>query len=215
MDHALRYICTVYSRSSMLVSTLDQFLSHLMHFVSVQNMGTMGGDPHFSIILPDNNMLCYTVQGKRGSIFNLISNKNFQMNALFVPNSGGRNATWIGSLGIVMENNNYYSRLKLEASSKQIHMGDGIVIPAESISELHFNSGELCISIANTRQRTGKLGVRVSLEDVGLFFTIKFTQKHLEMFWHSTGKCDHSHGLIGEWNFNTLYRLISRTSDQL
>ena len=170
---------------------IDSTSCHLTHLVSDPNEGTMGGDPHFSIMLPDNNMLCYTVQGKRGSVFNLISNKNFHMNALFVPNPGERNVTWIGSLGIVMWNNySNATKLKFEASSKQIHMGDGITIPAKSVSDLHFNSGELCMSIVNTRKHTRKSTVRVNLEDVGLFFTIKFTLKHLEMFWHSTGKCD-------------------------
>jgi len=61
---------------------------HFIHFISDPYVSTMGGDPHFSIMLPDNNMLCYTVQGKRGSVFNLISNKNFHMNALFVLERG-------------------------------------------------------------------------------------------------------------------------------
>jgi len=61
---------------------------HLTQLASDPNEGTMGGDPHSSIMLPDNNMLCYTVQGKRGSVFNLISNKNFHMNALFVLERG-------------------------------------------------------------------------------------------------------------------------------
>jgi len=142
----------------------------------------------------------YTVQGKRGSVFNLISNNNFHMSALFVPNPGERTTTWIGSIGIVMWNNySNATKLKFEASRKQIHLGDGITIPAKSVSDLHFNSGELCMSIVHTRTHTHKSIVRVCLEDVGLFFTIKFTLKHLEMFWHSIGKCDdNSHGLIGE-----------------
>ena len=130
---------------------IDSTSCHLTHLASDPTEGTMGGDPHFSIMLPDNNLLCYTVQGKRGSVFNLISNKNFHMNAQFVPNPGERNVTWIGSLGIVMWNNySNATELKFEASSKQILMGDGITIPAKSVSDLHFNSGELCMSIVNT-----------------------------------------------------------------
>ena len=34
-----------------------------------------GGDPHFSIKLPSQKQLCYSIQGEQGYIFNLISNK--------------------------------------------------------------------------------------------------------------------------------------------
>jgi len=56
----------------------------------------MGGDPHFSIVPPDNHMLCYTVQGEPGLIFNLTSNVKLYMNALF--GSEERNGTFIGAL---------------------------------------------------------------------------------------------------------------------
>ena len=41
--------------------------------------------------------------------------------------------------------------------------------------------------------------VYVDLQDVGLSFTIKFMNEHLDLFWHSTGQViTDSHGIIGE-----------------
>ena len=162
----------------------------------------MGGDPHFSIVLPDSHMLCYTVQGEHGSVFNLISDKNVHMNALFVPNAGKRNATWIGALAIVIGNSSQLSnvtKITIDATSKSICVGDGITLAAKDVQKLHFKHGELLSSISKQGGNRGNPKVNVILEDVGLQFTVRFTQKHLEMFWKSMGTlCEDSHGLIGK-----------------
>ena len=80
-------------------------------------------------MLPDNQMLCYAVQGECGSVYNLISNKNFHVNALFVPNSGKRNATWNGALGVVIGSRLQLSnatKIMINATSKSICVGEGI-----------------------------------------------------------------------------------------
>ena len=64
----------------------------------------MGEDPHFSIVLQSGKLLCYTVQGKSGFVFNLISNKMLHMNAMFVPDSRREEVSWLGSMGIVVQN---------------------------------------------------------------------------------------------------------------
>ena len=46
-----------------------------------------GGDPHFSVLLRDGSLLCYSVQGESNSAFNLISSTDFLVNAKFVPDS--------------------------------------------------------------------------------------------------------------------------------
>ena len=161
----------------------------------------MGGDPHFSIVLPDDEMLCYTVQGQPGSVFNLISNDMFHMNALFVPNSGQRNATWIGSLGFVIGNDQQLSnstKLIIDATTKSISVGDEMNLDAKDLRKLHLKNGEVLTSMSNTKKHKGSPRVSVILEDVGLQFTVRFTQKHLEMFWQSMGSLRDSHGLIGE-----------------
>ena len=161
-----------------------------------------GGDPHFSVLLPDNHILCYTVQGERGSVFNLISHKNLHMNALFVPNSGKRNATWIGALGVVIGNSQQSSnvtKITINATSKNICVGDGITLAAKNVQELHVKHGELLSSISNSQKHSGNPRVKVILEDVGLQFIVRFTQKHLEVFWQRMGILSKdSHGLIGK-----------------
>ena len=153
-------------------------------------------------MLPDNQTLCFTVQGERGSVFNLISNKYFHMNALFVPNSGERNATWIGALGIVigtsLQSPNA-TRITINATSKNIFVGDGITLAAKNVQELHLKHGELWSSISNTQKHSGSPRVKVILEDMGLEFIVRFTRKHLEVFWQSIGILNEdSHGLIGK-----------------
>jgi len=57
----------------------------------------VGDDPHFSILLLSGEHLYYTVQGELGFVFNLITNKKIQMNAMFVPDSHREEVTWLGS----------------------------------------------------------------------------------------------------------------------
>ena len=162
----------------------------------------MGGDPHFSIKLPDSQMLCYSVQGERGSVFNLISSKNIHINALFVPNSGKRIATWIGTLGVVVGNSlqsSNVTKITINATSKNIWLGDGFELAAKNVLELHIKQGELLSSKPNTQKHSGIPRVKVVLEDVGLEFIVRFAQKHLEVFWQSMGIVSKdSHGLIGK-----------------
>ena len=163
----------------------------------------MGGDPHFSIVLPDNNMLCYTVQGKPGFVFNLISNTKMYMNALFTLGSDERNGTFIGALGIVLRNSSVNNtRLIFNGTSKEIlFFGDGsLTLDAKTVQGLYIHNNEL--SISRSPHRRGTPSVRVSLGDMGLDFSVRFTRKHLEIFWESIGELDDaSHGLIGEHKY--------------
>lgn len=165
---------------------------------------TVGGDPHFSIVLPNNELFCYTIQGEIGSVYNLISNKNFHINALFVHNSGkrSRNATWIGALGVVIFNNQSSdTKLTFDGSVGLIDIAaaDGIPLAAKSIQGIDFHDGELSLSPVHGQKQKGNPSVTVSADDIGLRFTVRFTRKHLEIFWQSVGQhSDDSHGLIGE-----------------
>jgi len=159
----------------------------------------MGGDPHFSIVLPDNHMLCYTVQGEPGLIFNLISNAKFYMNALFTYSSEERNGTFIGALGIVpWGSSSNVTKLVFNGTSKEILVFDDVfTLDAKTVQGLYLHSNEM--SISRSPKHSSNPSVRVSLGDMGLDFTARFTQKHLEIFWESIGEVDDdSHGLIGK-----------------
>lgn len=173
-----------------------------------------GDDPHFSIALPGGNLLCYTVQGEHGFSFNLISNEKIIMNSKFVPDARRSEVTWLGSMGIIVHDSKYQgsnaTKLRFEATEKNIYIGDKIVLQAKNIERLTFANGKLTISEAPPIVGFHYPSVLVDLQDVEISFTIKFTNQHLDMYWHSTGKkVTDSHGLIGELN---LYKNI-RSSD--
>ena len=168
----------------------------------------IGDDPHFSIVLPDGTSLCYTVQGEQGFVFSLISNKMLHMNAMFVPDSRREEVTWLGSIGIVVHNNIYKTSnatyLRFDAKGKKIYIGDKVALEAKNIEKLSFNNGKLTISEAPPVEGFKYPSVEIDLQNVGLHFTIKFMNEHLDLFWHGTGhETKNSHGLIGElgWQF--------------
>ena len=163
----------------------------------------VGDDPHFSIALPSGKLLCYTVQGEHGFTFNLISNKKIHMNAMFVPDSRREEVTWLGSMGIIIHSSSYKksngTALRFESKVNTIHIGDKITLKARNIEKLTFSNGKLTISEAPPVEGFKYPAVYVDLQDVGLSFTIKFMNEHLDLFWHSTGQViGDSHGIIGE-----------------
>jgi len=94
---------------------------------------SVGDDPHFSIALPSGKLLCYTVQGEHGFVFNLISNKLFHMNAMFVPDSRREEVTWLGSMCSVVQNSQYKQSnatyLRFETKGKEF-IRDKVVLEA-------------------------------------------------------------------------------------
>lgn len=156
-------------------------------------------------MLPGGQTLCYTVQGEHGFTFNLISNRKVTINALFSPDSRREEVTWLGSMGIIVRNAGYgkensnSTALRFESSSKKIYIGDKVILKARNIEKLTFKAGKLVISEATPTEGFKYPSVYVDLRDVGLSFTIKFMNEHLDLFWHSTGyRLADSHGIIGE-----------------
>ena len=66
------------------------------------------GDPHFIIATTFiEKVLFYSIQGYPGLVFNLIYNKHFVINALFIDIVGDTTeATWIGKLAVIPQTNN-------------------------------------------------------------------------------------------------------------
>ena len=165
----------------------------------------MGEDPHFSIVLQSGKLLCYTVQGEHDFAFNLISNKMLHMNAMFVADSRREEVTWLGSMGIIVQNSQYKTSnatyLRFETKGKRIYIGDKVTLEAKNIEKLNFNKGKLTISEATPFEGFRYPSVLVDFQDVGLNFTVKFMNEHLDLFWHSTSagrNTKDSHGIIGE-----------------
>lgn len=149
-------------------------------------------------------MLCYTVQGEHGFAFNLINNKQLIMNAKFMPDARREEVTWLGSMGIIIRNSNYAgsndTKLRFEAGEKTLYINDKVALNAKNIDKLTFSDGKMKISEATPSKGFHYPSVLIDLKDVEVSFTIKYTNQHLDMFWHSTGKkVTNSHGIIGEW----------------
>ena len=164
----------------------------------------MGGDPHFSIALHDGRMLCYSVQGRSDSIFNLISCDHFLINAQFVPDSKRKGVTWMGVVGVVLKRALKYKGSRVthflfDAQSHTVHIGSKISLAANTIKELTSDNGTLSVVGRHSSvSPSSHPAMRIHLEEEGLDFTVKFEGQHLDMFWHKAVKCRNSHGLIGK-----------------
>lgn len=162
----------------------------------------MGDDPHFSVVLPSDKLLCFSVQGNHTSSYNLISNRVVHMNAIFVPDSRREEVTWIGTLGIVIlnpsERRQNKTRLMFDVKAKKIVINDKVKLTAKNIGKITLLNGKFSISEVHQFKGFHYPEVFVNLVDVNLRFSVVFKTEHLDMFWHSTGQqIEDSHGLIG------------------
>ena len=162
----------------------------------------MGGDPHFSIVLNDGKMLCYSVQGRNDSVFNLISCTTFEMNANFVPDSMRPDVTWMGAIGVVLNKALHFKHsrvtgFKFDSKERAVHIGKK-TLPAIAIKEISSQNGSISIIRRNDKvSATLHPAVKLHLKDVGLHFTIKYENDHLDMIWHNPISGSNCHGLIG------------------
>ena len=174
----------------------------------------MGGDPHYSVLLPTGQLLCFSVQGEKGFSFNLISNELMHMNALFVQDSVRDEVTWIGSLGIVVRNTPYkksnVTKLRFMVEEKKIYIGEEVALQVQKIEKLTFSNGKLMINDSSRRKGEKSPEVYVDLQDVGLSFKVRFTKsKHLDLSWERVEKQPaDSHGIIGEGYLKIMYSTV-------
>ena len=160
----------------------------------------MNGDPHFEVLVPSGQRLCFSVQGEHGFTFNIISNKIMHMNARFVPDGHRDEITWIGSLGLVVRSklSNTTSKIRFEASEKMIYIDNKVTLKANKIEGLTFFKGKLSISEAPRVNKKRYPEVVVDLQDVGLTFTVMFIREHLDVKWMRIRQQPReSHGIVG------------------
>ena len=168
----------------------------------------MGGDPHYSILLPTGQLLCYSVHGEHDFVFNLISNKVLQMNALFVADARRKEVTWIGELGVVMKHRPRKrmntTTLRFCAEKNMVCVGDKVKLQASGVERITFSQGKLSISKRSAGGDVSKPAVLVEFPDIGLSFTVTFVRgKHLDMTWNKVARnMADSHGMIGAYITN-------------
>ena len=160
----------------------------------------IGSDPHFGIRLPEGSLLCYTFQGEHNSTFNIISNSQLEMNALFVPDSRRVNNTWIGSIGItVYHNGKKMTTLQFIAADKMIVVESRIELDAYTVGKITFNQGRF--TVVYTSHRTSSFPrVTIEFQDSDLKFTVAFVRdEHINLEWHSVGvPYMDSRGVVGK-----------------
>ena len=154
----------------------------------------MGGDPHFTVRLSSGHLLCYSVQGEPGSIFNLISSKDLEINALFIPQKK-QTKTWLGVIGVVVNGR----KLVFNVTSGTIQMDDSMKMEANLVEKIKLTSGKFYLTMMTGRARARH--VEVDLAEFDVRFLIVFVgRQHLDLVWFSGGIEDKGsfHGLIGE-----------------
>ncbi len=192
------------------LGTSSRLILALLHFplhptVLEQPTITVSGDPHFSVLLPTGQLLCYSVHGEKDFSFNLITNDFMVMNARFIPDPTREEVTWIGSLGVVVRAATYgdsnVTKIRFEAGERKVYVGDKATLVADRVERLSIGDGRLVISESSGRKgaRRKQHKVFVDLTDYGLSFSVQFVKFHLGLMWRRVYQQPrNSHGLIGE-----------------
>ncbi len=171
----------------------------------------VNGDPHYSVLLPTGQLLCYSVHGEKDFSFNLITNELMIMNALFIPDPRREEVTWIGSLGVVLRSAPYgghnETKIRFDAGERRIYVGEKVALVADGIDRLSLGGGRLIVSESGGRKGTKKKRheVFVDLLDMGLSFSVEFVKFHLGITWRDVKQQPReSHGLIGRHTFRVI-----------
>lgn len=163
--------------------------------------GGIGGDPHFSLILPTGQQLCFSVQGEHDFTFNLVSSPLLSINARFDQDARRPEVTWIGSLGVVVNTKKPVTKIRFESATKTIHIGDRAAISAKNIEKLVVKKGKLQVSEnpLGIKDAHAAPEVQVEILDVGISFGVRFMKSHIDMVWQEMkGKqFNNSHGMLG------------------
>jgi hypothetical protein len=132
-------------------------------------------------------LLCYTFQGQTDTVFNLVSNDQLQMNALFVPDDTNHDNTWLGSFGITVHHNGKkVTTLQFTAADQLVRIGERVEIEAKTIKKLSFKEAKLTMLEVSSNHTPRYPQVHVEFIESGLEFTIKFTKSnHLDLYWYN------------------------------
>ena len=195
-------VCTCIELSNLNTAIYISVIHIILFFMLTVNQAEMcmGSDPHFAIRLAGGDLLCYSFQGVHNSTFNLVSNTQLQMNALFVPDNTNWENTWLGSIGItVFHHGNKTTTLQFTAADQLIKIGERIQMDAKAIKKLSFHNGKLTMVEVPSNHTPRYPRVQVQFIESDLNFTIGFAKNgHLDLYWHSTGvPYQDSEGIVG------------------
>ena len=162
--------------------------------------GSSGEDPHFAVLLPSKQQLCFTVQGEPGFIFNLIQGTHLTVNAMFVHDRVRKEVTWIGSLAVIVSDTQYNKvTLRFEADERVVYINENTHFYVRNISEISFSKKGMTV-ISTAKRNLSQ--INVDIQQIGLKFTVDFVGQHLDTIYHKIPNNQHNnsyHGLLGQF----------------
>ena len=167
----------------------------------------MYGDPHFMVPLHSKEILCYSIQGYPGLAFNLISNKNFIINAHFVDSIGDKDeATWIGKLAVIPHNGNKSDAVIFDSVNQEVIMVSQGSFKAAVIKQIIFNEdGKTSVKFTKgVAKQAGNPKVQVTYTKPQAEFDVSFYKNHLNVDWSlAYDSLPESEGLMGKLHNST------------
>ena len=142
------------------------------------------GDPHFTVPLPSDETLCYSIQGYPGLAFNLISNQDFIINALFIDSIGDeKEATWIGKLAVIPRHANKSESVIFDSVKQEVVLVDQGHFRASVVDKISFDeSGKMSVKFTpGIAKQAGNPTVHVKYDKPLASFDVTFYSNHLDV----------------------------------
>ena len=154
--------------------------------------------------------MCFSVQGEPNFVFNLISDKYLQLNALFVlpaedeSNTIANVSTFLGDLGMVIQNKDKGRPIFIHVSAQDhsVILDNGITVVKDKPVIVNVHNSTVTISIDATDQTTKLIkdeSAWLHINTEGFSIKVRFYKRHLDIFLANTsGLSKDTHGLIGK-----------------
>ena len=195
-----RFDCKLPDKDDCTVITILFFIVIVLLLLGVcKIISSTEGDPHFTVPLLSKEILCYSIQGYSGLAFNLIYNKDFIINALFVDTEGDTNeATWIGKLAVIPQNTNKSNAVVFDSVNQDVVIVGKGNLKAETIKQIIFTENDTVKFTQSVEKKRGNPTIHVVYTKPQAKFDITFYKNHLNVDWSiHYDEFHHSHGLMG------------------
>ena len=150
-----------------------------------------GDDPRFSIPLGNGNMLCFSVDGKGGDIFNLISDTHLSVNVKYIDGTDDY-SVWMGELAFVLDNG---CKVRVNADPESVRV-DHMAVDKKFYDEdvqVDVYAGDY---------------VAVKFKKLQVEFRAEFIDGHLSFYVvNDKGFSPRVHGLIGQF-LNSKHEIV-------
>jgi len=160
------------------------------------------GDPHFTVPLMSQQLLCYSIQGYPGLAFNLISNSHITINAMFIDSiQDNSEATWIGKMAIIPRGGDENCQtIILDSVNQEVIIEGQGHFKAAVVQEINIHGhNNISVKIGVVKQ-VGNPVVHVVYTKPLASFDVTFHSNHLDVDWKIHDKMiQNSHGLMGKW----------------